>query len=205
VRFSESRSVTGRRETRGAPQTLEARNPMTESARPNSNRHDGDRRPWPTASTGTGQPSLSEKSAPHHSGLDVRDSGHPATQSSFPPPPSHTDTGLDQNDVTGDIAPSTTQATGDPVPLLYTPTQAAAALQVRESWLRRSAARRDVPCTFLGKHLRFSRADLDAIILQAAHAATPPRRVTRRNDSPPSPGTGQLQRRVTSSRQPPSR
>jgi hypothetical protein len=29
-------------------------------------------------------------------------------------------------------------------------------MAVRESWLRRKAAARAIPCTFLGKHLRFS-------------------------------------------------
>jgi hypothetical protein len=52
--------------------------------------------------------------------------------------------------------------------LLYTPAEAAGLLRVRESWLRRRAAARLVPCTFLGRHLRFSAADLAAII--AAHA-----------------------------------
>ena len=34
-------------------------------------------------------------------------------------------------------------------------------LRVPESWLRRRTARRPVPCTFLGRHSRFSSADLD--------------------------------------------
>lgn len=61
---------------------------------------------------------------------------------------------------------------------LYTPAEAAELLAVRESWLRRRAAARAVPCTFLGKHLRFSRADVVAIAAAAAHppAATRPRR-----------------------------
>jgi excisionase family DNA binding protein len=50
------------------------------------------------------------------------------------------------------------------VPLLYTPAQAAELLAVKESWLRRKAGRRVIPCTFLGKHLRFSARDLAAII-----------------------------------------
>lgn len=49
-------------------------------------------------------------------------------------------------------------------PLLYTPAQAAQLLAVKESWLRRKAGRRVIPCTFLGKHLRFSARDLVAII-----------------------------------------
>jgi hypothetical protein len=54
-------------------------------------------------------------------------------------------------------------------PLLYTAEQAAVLLQVRPSWLRRRAAARAVPCRFLGKHLRFSRTDLETI---AANSAT---------------------------------
>ncbi|MGB3443125.1 MAG: helix-turn-helix domain-containing protein [Actinophytocola sp.] len=48
-------------------------------------------------------------------------------------------------------------------PLLFTAEQAASLLQVRPSWLRRKAAARAVPCRFVGKHLRFSRADIEAI------------------------------------------
>jgi excisionase family DNA binding protein len=51
-----------------------------------------------------------------------------------------------------------------PEVLLYTPEQAAELLGVKPSWLRRKAAARQVACTFVGKHLRFSRADLEAII-----------------------------------------
>jgi excisionase family DNA binding protein len=60
----------------------------------------------------------------------------------------------------------------DSAQLLFTPAQAATALQVRESWLRRRAASRQLPCTFLGKHLRFSRADLDQIVTDAARRVT---------------------------------
>lgn len=48
--------------------------------------------------------------------------------------------------------------------LLYTPAQAAERLSIKESWLRRQAGLRQIPCTFLGKHLRFSDADLRAIV-----------------------------------------
>jgi Helix-turn-helix domain len=51
----------------------------------------------------------------------------------------------------------------DTEPLLYTAEQAAELLQVRPSWLRRKATAHAVPCRFLGKHLRFARADIDAI------------------------------------------
>lgn len=63
--------------------------------------------------------------------------------------------------------------------LLYTPGEAAARLRVRESWLRRKAAARAIPCTFLGKHLRFSARDLAAIVAAAAQPPTGRRR--RRN------------------------
>ena len=57
-------------------------------------------------------------------------------------------------------------------PVLFTAEQAAELLQVRPSWLRRKAAARAVPCRFVGKHLRFSRTDIDAI---AEASAQPPR------------------------------
>jgi len=43
---------------------------------------------------------------------------------------------------------------------LHTPAEAAQILKVRESWLRNKAAARIIPCTFIGKHLRFSDADI---------------------------------------------
>ena len=61
-------------------------------------------------------------------------------------------------------------ASGDGGLLLYTPAEAAQRLRVRESWLRKKAAARTVPCTFLGKHLRFSPADLAAIVAAACPA-----------------------------------
>ncbi|GAA1818409.1 helix-turn-helix domain-containing protein [Planosporangium flavigriseum] len=65
--------------------------------------------------------------------------------------------------------------------LLYTPVEAAAQLRIRESWLRRQAAARQIPCTFLGKHLRFSAADLAAIVAQ--HGQAPTGRRPRRRGS----------------------
>lgn len=66
-------------------------------------------------------------------------------------------------------------------PMLYTPAQAAELLRVKESWLRRQAGQRKIQCTFLGKHLRFSDADLVAIARNGrrparAHRNTPARR-----------------------------
>jgi excisionase family DNA binding protein len=60
--------------------------------------------------------------------------------------------------------------------LLYTPAEAARRLRVRESWLRKKAAAGEVPRTLLGKHLRFSEADLDAIVAASARPATGRRR-----------------------------
>lgn len=54
--------------------------------------------------------------------------------------------------------------------LLYTPAQAAELLAVKESWLRRKAGRRTIPCTFLGKHLRFSDENLRTIIESGTQA-----------------------------------
>ncbi|WP_189159781.1 helix-turn-helix domain-containing protein [Lentzea pudingi] len=51
--------------------------------------------------------------------------------------------------------------------LLYTPAEAAEILAVKESWLRRQAGLRRVPSTRLGKHLRFSHANLEAIVESA--------------------------------------
>jgi excisionase family DNA binding protein len=76
--------------------------------------------------------------------------------------------------------PPTTDASHHGGQLLYTPGEAADVLRVRESWLRRKAATRQIPCTFLGKHLRFSAADLAAIVAAAAQPpATRPRRRNR--------------------------
>jgi excisionase family DNA binding protein len=70
---------------------------------------------------------------------------------------------------------------GHPEQLLYTPSEAAERLRVRESWLRKKAAARAIPCTFLGKHLRFSNKDLAAIVVASAQPATGrrPRRTSR--------------------------
>src|SRR3982751_2576836 len=60
--------------------------------------------------------------------------------------------------------------------VLLTPAEAAIRLRVRESWLRKKAAARAIPCTFLGKHLRFSEADLATIVAGAALPAGTRRR-----------------------------
>jgi excisionase family DNA binding protein len=55
--------------------------------------------------------------------------------------------------------------------VLYTPAEAAERLSMPESWLRRKAGQRLIPCTKLGKHLRFSPADLAQIAQDGAQAA----------------------------------
>jgi hypothetical protein len=68
----------------------------------------------------------------------------------------------------------------DGPPQLHTPAEAADILTVKESWLRRQASLRRVPCTFLGKHLRFSDADLRAIVEAGTRPARPQSRRTYR-------------------------
>ncbi|MFE2752240.1 helix-turn-helix domain-containing protein [Actinosynnema sp. NPDC059335] len=58
-----------------------------------------------------------------------------------------------------------------PARLLHTPAQAARMLAVPESWLRRMAGRREIACTLVGKHLRFSDADLHSIIQRGSRPA----------------------------------
>jgi excisionase family DNA binding protein len=74
-------------------------------------------------------------------------------------------------------------------PQLYTPAEAAEMLKVPESWLRKKAAARTVPCTFVGKHLRFSAGDIEKIITAGAREpATPgrhPHRPARKRKEPP--------------------
>lgn len=60
---------------------------------------------------------------------------------------------------------------------LHTPAEAAELLAVPESWLRRKASQRTIPCTFLGKHLRFTPDDLNEII-RRGHCNTTPRHRT---------------------------
>ena len=82
--------------------------------------------------------------------------------------------------------PTTTLAAHPAAAVLYTPREAALRLRVRESWLRRQAAARTVPCTRLGKHLRFSPADLTAILASGARPAVGrrPRRTAAKRDLP---------------------
>jgi excisionase family DNA binding protein len=51
---------------------------------------------------------------------------------------------------------------------LHTVAEAARILKVRESWLKTKAAARLIPCTFVGKHLRFSDDDIAEIMRAGA-------------------------------------
>jgi len=51
---------------------------------------------------------------------------------------------------------------------LYTAAEAAGILRVRESWLKTKATARLIPCTFIGKHLRFSDDDIAEIMKAGA-------------------------------------
>ncbi len=63
---------------------------------------------------------------------------------------------------------------------LHTPAEAAEILNIRESWLRHKAAARAIPCTFIGKHLRFSDDDIAQIVTQGARQPVTRSRRTRR-------------------------
>jgi hypothetical protein len=51
---------------------------------------------------------------------------------------------------------------------LHTAAEAAGILKVRESWLKTKASARLIPCTFIGKHLRFSDDDIAEIMRAGA-------------------------------------
>jgi excisionase family DNA binding protein len=63
---------------------------------------------------------------------------------------------------------------------LHTPAEAAEILRIRESWLRHKAAARAIPCTFIGKHLRFSDDDIAQIMAEGARLSVIRGRGTRR-------------------------
>jgi excisionase family DNA binding protein len=83
------------------------------------------------------------------------------------------------------MSDASTNDTSD-APLLYTADQAAALLQISPSWLRKKATARAIPCTFIGKHLRFSTNDLALIITAGAH--TPATSNVSDQPSPAPPG-----------------
>jgi excisionase family DNA binding protein len=88
-------------------------------------------------------------------------------------------------------------------PLLYTPAEAAELLKVPESWLRKKAAARQIPATFIGKHLRFTSDDLAAVVAAGArpprHHPTPARLA---RDRAATPGSHQPQARPPQARPP---
>ena len=63
---------------------------------------------------------------------------------------------------------------------LHTPAEAAEILRIRESWLRAKTAARAIPCTFIGKHLRFSHGDIAQIMAEGARQPVTRGRGTRR-------------------------
>jgi hypothetical protein len=66
------------------------------------------------------------------------------------------------------------QMTGE----LHTVAETAQILKVRESWLKTKASARLVPCTFVGKHLRFSDDDIAEVMRLGARQP-----LTRRHSS----------------------
>jgi excisionase family DNA binding protein len=56
---------------------------------------------------------------------------------------------------------------------LYTAEQAARLLQVSPAWLRKKATTRAIPCTFIGRYLRFSAADVAMIIDSGSQPSRP--------------------------------
>jgi hypothetical protein len=68
--------------------------------------------------------------------------------------------------------------------ILLTPEQAGALLAIPGSWLRVRAAAGQVPSRRLGKHLRFARADLDAIAHAAARPTSTPHQATSSPTAP---------------------
>jgi hypothetical protein len=66
---------------------------------------------------------------------------------------------------------------------LHTVAETAVILKVRESWLKSKAAKRAIPCTFVGKHLRFSDSDIAEIMQAGARQPVTARRPRRRGEA----------------------
>jgi hypothetical protein len=98
------------------------------------------------------------------------DSSHHPTGSTSDPEPLNVPAESTTNSDTGRVPPR----------LLHVPAVAADILSIPESWLRRKAGRREIPCTFVGKHLRFSDDDLRVIAPSGTRAARTSRRSTSR-------------------------
>ena len=71
------------------------------------------------------------------------------------------------------------QMTGE----LHTVAETAQILKVRESWLKTKASARLVPCTFVGKHLRFSDDDIAEIMRVGARQPVTRRRRSASNNA----------------------
>jgi excisionase family DNA binding protein len=62
---------------------------------------------------------------------------------------------------------ATNEMTNSPAKLLYTVEEAANRLGLKPSWLYERTRKNALPCRRLGKYVRFSDADLSAIIADA--------------------------------------
>ncbi|WP_010310962.1 helix-turn-helix domain-containing protein [Saccharopolyspora spinosa] len=95
----------------------------------------------------------------------MRKSQQPQPHSRQHRPLPHTSSADDRDRLTAPTSGDASPDTPDDAPLpLYTPTEAAELLSVKETWLRRKAGTRSIPCTFIGRHLRFSATDLRTIV-----------------------------------------
>lgn len=56
----------------------------------------------------------------------------------------------------------------EPAPVLFTFAQAAQMTNLPETWLRKRVTERAIAHRRVGKHVRFSRADIDALINDSA-------------------------------------
>ncbi|MCC3650763.1 helix-turn-helix domain-containing protein [Streptomyces sp. S07_1.15] len=100
---------------------------------------------------------------------------HPQRNASLSPGTSRSEPATSQGRAS-DLAavPESASGTGSPARLLYTPEQAAELLQIPASWLRKKAAAGLIPCTRVGRHLRFSAADVETVIRDGARPARRP-------------------------------
>lgn len=90
-----------------------------------------------------------------------------------PAMPARTAKSLDEQASGADGVPLFPELPAGIRPLAYTPEQAGVLLAVRPSWLRRAAGAGEIACTYLGRQLRFSPADLHAIIADNAAGPRP--------------------------------
>jgi hypothetical protein len=128
-------------------------------------------------------------------GTSAQDQGTRASRTSRPPvyidEPELADVNpSDEPGPAGDAGSSAISATVTMVladlihQVLLTPEQAGALLAIPGSWLRVRAAAGQVPSRRLGKHLRFARADLDAIVHAAARPTNTPHQATNSPTAP---------------------